>query len=137
MAEARNSLRTIAILMVRYMLSMSSDDCGGPSDYYTFFSSVRTVFAISEHRQELREELQDVLALTESNYQEEARRIKDDKKMRSRRKKELERREKEEKERRRKKKKKTKAKVKAIKGRQKDLTDFFLTIFGTITVCCA
>lgn len=71
--------------MTRYTLQMSSDDCGGLSEYLEFFSSLRKVcthtfaslisqiFRIKEQRAELRDEIQDVLALVESSYLEEQR----------------------------------------------------------------
>jgi len=75
--EIRNRMRDLSILLVRFMLSMSSDDCGGPSAYFEFFHALsRLVIGVPE----LREELQDVLKIVESYFLEEARRIKDEKK---------------------------------------------------------
>ncbi len=65
-------------MMVRYTLSMSSDDCGGSSEYSDFFTTLRRVFGIRELRDELSQELKDVLAVVESNYLEEERRQRDE-----------------------------------------------------------
>jgi len=59
--------------MTRYTLQMSNDDCGGLSEYIEFFSSLRQVFRIRKQREELRDEIQDVLSLVESSYLEEQR----------------------------------------------------------------
>lgn len=72
-SEMRNTLGSIAALMTRYTLQMSSDDCGGLSEYVEFFSALRNIFGIRKQRNELREEIQDVLALVESSYIEEQR----------------------------------------------------------------
>jgi len=70
---ARDNLFQLATLMTRYTLQMSSDDCGGLSEYLEFFSALRKIFRIREQRSELRDEIQDVLALVESSYLEEQR----------------------------------------------------------------
>ncbi len=97
---SRQKLRELAALMVRYTLSMSSNDCGGTSDYSEFFTTMRQVYlfnlvlsrsisdkgssllivfiyGIPELRAELSAELKDVLAVIESNYLEEERRERD------------------------------------------------------------
>ncbi len=56
--------------MVRYTLSMSSNDCGGSSEFSEFFMTIRKVMGIPELRAELSSELKDVLAVVESNYQD-------------------------------------------------------------------
>jgi len=73
MKYARNNLRVLASLLARYMLSMSSDDCGGISEYSEFFSNLRFEFGIPDLREELSTELHDVLAVVDSNYLEEER----------------------------------------------------------------
>ena len=59
--------------MARYTMQMSSDDCGGMSDYVEFFTACRKVFKIKETRKELQTELTDVLRLVESNFYLEER----------------------------------------------------------------
>lgn len=77
MKTSRDSLRELASSMVRYTLGMSSNDCGGTSEYSDFFSSLRRMFGIPQLREELSNELKDVLAVVESNYLEEERRQRD------------------------------------------------------------
>jgi len=77
MKVSRQRLRELASLMVRYTLSMSSNDCGGRSEYSEFFTTIRQVYGIPELRAELSSELKDVLAVVESNYLEEERRQRD------------------------------------------------------------
>jgi len=43
--------------MIQYTLQMSSEDCGGLSEYVSFFSALREVFAIADQRKELSSEL--------------------------------------------------------------------------------
>lgn len=69
-AYYRKSLFNLAVLMTRYTIEMSSDDCGGLDDYNEYFSKLRKVFNIREQRVELREEIHDVLTLVESTYHE-------------------------------------------------------------------
>jgi len=64
--HSRNRLRDLSSRMVRYTLSMTSNDCGGITEYSEFFTSLRVVFGIPELREELSGELKDVLALLES-----------------------------------------------------------------------
>jgi len=71
--KLRTQLGSLAALMTRYTLQMSSDNCGGLSEYVEFFTTLRTIFGIRNQRNELREEIQDVLALVESSYLEEQR----------------------------------------------------------------
>eukprot|EP01124_Arcella_intermedia_P007712 TRINITY_DN14775_c0_g1_i1.p1 TRINITY_DN14775_c0_g1~~TRINITY_DN14775_c0_g1_i1.p1 ORF type:complete len:673 (-),score=197.88 TRINITY_DN14775_c0_g1_i1:130-2148(-) len=71
----RADLGSLAALMTRYTLQMSNDDCGGLSEYVEFFTTQRTIFGIRTQRSELREEIQDVLALVESTYLEEQRKF--------------------------------------------------------------
>lgn len=60
--EARNQLRNLATMLARYTLGMSSGDCGGTSEYSEFFVTLRKEFGISDLRNELCEELKDILA---------------------------------------------------------------------------
>jgi len=46
MAKLRTELGSLAALMTRYTLQMSSDDCGGLSEYVEFFSSLRGVCSV-------------------------------------------------------------------------------------------
>jgi hypothetical protein len=72
----RQELRYLAALMIQYSLGMSSDDCGGLSEYSHFFSTMRRVLGIPDTRQEIRDEIHDVLGIVESGYLEEQRRHK-------------------------------------------------------------
>jgi len=69
--QARKTLFSTATLMTRYTLQMGNDNCGGLSEYVEFFSSLRSIFRIRNQRKELREEIQDVLALVEQSYIQE------------------------------------------------------------------
>jgi hypothetical protein len=75
MSVYRQRLIELATLMTRYTLQMSSDDCGGLSEYIEFFIALRDIFGTKPQRQELREEIQEVMALVESNYLEEQRKM--------------------------------------------------------------
>jgi len=44
--RSRDRMRDLASLMVRYTLGMSSNECGGTSEYSDFFSSLRVVFGV-------------------------------------------------------------------------------------------
>jgi len=70
----RTQLRYLAVLLINYSLGMSSDDCGGLSEYSDFFATMRQVLRIPETRQEIREEIHDVLGIVEGGYLEEQRR---------------------------------------------------------------
>jgi hypothetical protein len=74
MKASRNKLRNLASLMIQYTLSMSSNDCGGTSEYSEFFTALRQCYYIPELREELSTELMNVLAVVESTYLEEERR---------------------------------------------------------------
>ncbi|GAM19243.1 hypothetical protein SAMD00019534_024180 [Acytostelium subglobosum LB1] len=76
LATSRRQLRELATLVARFTISMSSDDCGGQSEFSEFFLTMRQVFGIPSQRKELREELEDTLALLENDYLEERRKIK-------------------------------------------------------------
>jgi len=78
MKQSRQRLRELAAIMARYTLSMSSDDCGGSSEYAEFFTTLRNVFGVRYLRDELSQELKDVLAVVEANYLEEERRQRDE-----------------------------------------------------------
>lgn len=43
--------------MLQYTLQMSSEDCGGLTEYVEFFSNLRDVFSIADQRKELSSEL--------------------------------------------------------------------------------
>lgn len=73
---SRVQMKELATLVARFTISMSSDDCGGGTEYSEFFSTIRQTFGIPHQRAELREELQDTFALLESGFLEERRRIK-------------------------------------------------------------
>jgi len=71
----RRELLSLATLMTRYTIQMSSDDCGGVTEYIEFFLALRQVFRIRQQREELQEEIRDVLNLVESSYLEEQRKL--------------------------------------------------------------
>lgn len=53
MQYTRSRLRRLAGVMMRYTLSMSSDDCGGLSEYSEFFTALRECFGIPQTRAEI------------------------------------------------------------------------------------
>jgi len=63
MSRERQKLIQLVTIMTQYTMQMSSNDCGGLSEYVAFFSALREVFAIGEQRKELSSELRDVLSL--------------------------------------------------------------------------
>jgi hypothetical protein len=89
--KARRRLLGLATMLVRYRSSMASDDCGGRSEFRLYFmvsssclllawvssccfsQELRSVFGIAGLKIELREELQDTLAIVESDWMEEKR----------------------------------------------------------------
>jgi hypothetical protein len=68
MVKGRRDLLELVTIMARYTMQMSSDDCGGMSDYVEFFTACRNVFNIKETRKELQTELTEVLRLVENNF---------------------------------------------------------------------
>jgi len=62
-------------LMTRYTLQMSSDDCGGLTEYVEFFKAQRKVFSIKSQRKEISTEVRDVYHLVESTFYEEQGKI--------------------------------------------------------------
>eukprot|EP01125_Pyxidicula_operculata_P007144 TRINITY_DN242_c4_g1_i1.p1 TRINITY_DN242_c4_g1~~TRINITY_DN242_c4_g1_i1.p1 ORF type:complete len:704 (-),score=94.72 TRINITY_DN242_c4_g1_i1:119-2230(-) len=75
MAQERKKLLSLMVLMTRFTLQMSSDDCGGQSDHVEFFIALREVFSIKSQRKEITQELRDVYHLVESTFYEEQRKI--------------------------------------------------------------
>eukprot|EP01117_Protostelium_nocturnum_P004568 TRINITY_DN1645_c0_g2_i3.p1 TRINITY_DN1645_c0_g2~~TRINITY_DN1645_c0_g2_i3.p1 ORF type:complete len:545 (+),score=186.27 TRINITY_DN1645_c0_g2_i3:29-1636(+) len=73
----RDQLRELSSRLVRYTISMSTNDCGGISEYSEFFGSLRDSFGIPALRKEISGELKDFLALLESFYWEEEKRKRD------------------------------------------------------------
>ena len=61
--------------LVRFLLSMASEQCGGRSVFRLFFKKLREVLEIESRRRELREELADSLRVVESDFLEERRRF--------------------------------------------------------------
>jgi hypothetical protein len=74
----RDQLRELSSRLVRYTISMSTNDCGGISEYSEFFGTLRDTFGIPELRTEISSELKDFLALLESFYWEEEKRKRDE-----------------------------------------------------------
>ncbi len=71
--QIRRKLMSLATLLVRYRSAMASDDCGGRSEFREYFQTLRQVFSVASLKDELREELQDTLAIVESDWMEEKR----------------------------------------------------------------
>eukprot|EP01087_Luapelamoeba_hula_P023302 TRINITY_DN8547_c0_g1_i2.p1 TRINITY_DN8547_c0_g1~~TRINITY_DN8547_c0_g1_i2.p1 ORF type:complete len:800 (-),score=189.59 TRINITY_DN8547_c0_g1_i2:79-2478(-) len=76
MERNRLQLRSLATTMVRYTLSMSSDECGGCSEYSQFFSTIRKVLNIPKAKNEIRKQIDDMFAIVESGYLEEEKKTK-------------------------------------------------------------
>eukprot|EP01125_Pyxidicula_operculata_P013717 TRINITY_DN4554_c1_g2_i1.p1 TRINITY_DN4554_c1_g2~~TRINITY_DN4554_c1_g2_i1.p1 ORF type:complete len:863 (+),score=206.77 TRINITY_DN4554_c1_g2_i1:1688-4276(+) len=74
--RVRQEILSYVMLVTQYTLQMSSDDCGGYTEYVQFFTAARNVFAINNQRQELNTELREVLQIVESNFNEEQRKLK-------------------------------------------------------------
>jgi len=74
-AKERKKLVSLMVLMTRFTLQMSSDDCGGLSEYVEFFTAQRKVFSINSQRHEITQEVRDVYNLVESTFYEEQRKI--------------------------------------------------------------
>lgn len=114
--RSRDRMRDLASLMVRYTLGMSSNECGGTSEYSDFFSSLRVVFGVPELRDELSNELKDVSAVVESNYLEEERRQRDEQEANRRRNYELQK------------------SVSQARSQQNDAFQILLSIIGSFTL---
>jgi len=72
--RARYRLRSLAAVLIRFTLSMSSSDCGGLSEYSEFFRALRECFGIAERRAELDDEISHVQGMVDAYYTEEKRR---------------------------------------------------------------
>jgi hypothetical protein len=70
--KLRAPLLETGMRMARYTVTLSSDDCGGLSDYADFFEAARAVHGVAAQRQELRAELTELLALVEIAYRDVA-----------------------------------------------------------------
>jgi len=68
MNQEQREVLCLVALMSRFTLEMSSDDCGGQTDYVEFFTACRSVFMTRDIRNELHGELNDVLRLIEQEY---------------------------------------------------------------------
>ncbi len=71
--QLRKEVMTLVTSLTRYNLQMGTDHCGGRKLFRNFFIKLRTIFSVSSLRLELREGLNDTLALVELDYQEEHR----------------------------------------------------------------
>jgi hypothetical protein len=69
----RKDVMTLVTSLTRYNLQMGTDHCGGRKLFRNFFIKLRAMFSVSALRLELREGLNDTLALVELDYQEEHR----------------------------------------------------------------
>jgi len=61
-------LYVLSGLVTCYTLQLSSDDCGGHTEYIEFFSALRRVFRVLEQRIELEHEIEDILKLVQNDY---------------------------------------------------------------------
>src|SRR5690606_22986142 len=69
----RRRLLDLTKQLVKYLLLLSSDHCGGRTSLRRFFKSLRLCFSIPALVDELRAELLDTLRVVESDYLEERR----------------------------------------------------------------
>jgi len=76
MEQSRLQLRELAALMVRYMMSMNHHDSGESSELVQFFSYMRHVLGVPSAKQEIREQIDDVLGIVQAQYMEEQKKIK-------------------------------------------------------------
>lgn len=61
-------LYVLSSLVTCYTLQLSSDDCGGHTEYIEFFHSLRKIFRVFEQRVELEHEIEDILKLVQNDY---------------------------------------------------------------------
>ncbi len=74
--EAREEIVALATSLVRYRTCMATDDCGGRPEYGEFFQVLRALYSIAELKKELGEEVHDMLAIVNGDWNEERRRNK-------------------------------------------------------------
>ncbi|GMV43773.1 MAG: hypothetical protein AMXMBFR64_54890 [Myxococcales bacterium] len=67
---ARDALRTLAVDMVQYTLSMTPDDTGAITDYDDFFDALNSVYGVKEMQAAVRDDLREVVSLVEATYHE-------------------------------------------------------------------
>ncbi len=70
-ALVRRQLLDLSTMLMRYVVSLSTDHCGGRASLQMFFSAIRAILRIKEMKEELREEVKDTLRIVESDYLEE------------------------------------------------------------------
>jgi hypothetical protein len=71
--SVRDELRSVAVALSCYRMSMASDDCGGSMEMREFFSEIRRVHDVGLLKTELGNVLRDVLALIEVDREDERR----------------------------------------------------------------
>lgn len=67
---ARDALRTLAVDMVQYTLSMTPDDTGAITEYDDFFDALNGVYGVKEMQAAVRDDLREVVSLVEATYHE-------------------------------------------------------------------
>jgi hypothetical protein len=73
---ARASVLSLASLLVRYSSCMASGECGGRPEHGEFLSILRRLYRLVELKQELGEEVQDMLEIVNREWDEARRRSK-------------------------------------------------------------
>lgn len=71
----QSEIEALVVELARYTLTLTSEDCGGPSDYSDFFSAVRRVHNISAQRDELRAEMAELNGLLKAAEDQTERRL--------------------------------------------------------------
>lgn len=74
--KARNDIARLSNMLVRYRSCMASDDCGGRPEYNEYFVILRQLYSVPELKEEIGEELQDMLSVVHRDYIEEYQRAK-------------------------------------------------------------
>lgn len=67
---SREALRSLILDVVRYTSTLTSDDCGGLTEYVELFQAVRQVYRIEAQRAELRAEVAELSALADAAHRE-------------------------------------------------------------------
>jgi hypothetical protein len=67
----RRELTALAMMLAKYSSSMSSDDCGGRTEFREFFAAVRRAYGVGLLKSELRSDLRDTLTMVESDRNDE------------------------------------------------------------------
>lgn len=71
----RAEIEELVVELTRYTITLTGEDCGGPTEYAEFFSAVRTVHNIGPQRDELRAEIAELNALLQAAEEQLERRF--------------------------------------------------------------